>query len=95
MRGTRDLLRRRTFLVRRRGELLAHVQNTFTQHNLPTTGSRGRDLLRQDDPAAAFTDESIQWMLRSEIEVIGQLDETIVKLEAHVIRPASARSWRW
>ena len=37
MRGTRDLLRRRTFLVRRRAELLAHVQNTFRQYNIRTS----------------------------------------------------------
>jgi transposase len=88
MRGTRDLLRRRTFLVRRRGELLAHIQNTFTQYNLPNRGGRGRDRLREDDWAAAFTDESLQFMLRSEAAVIERLDETIVKLESHLIRHA-------
>jgi hypothetical protein len=34
MRSTRDLLRRRCFLVRRRGELLAHLNNTFSQYNV-------------------------------------------------------------
>src|SRR6188474_1406684 len=35
MRETRDLLRRRTFLVRRRAEALAHLVNTNSQYNLP------------------------------------------------------------
>src|SRR5512138_2690925 len=35
MRSTRDLLRRRQYLVRRQSELLAHVQNTNSQWNLP------------------------------------------------------------
>src|SRR5262245_39774987 len=35
MRATRGLLRRRTFLVRRRAELLAHLVNTNSQYNLP------------------------------------------------------------
>src|SRR5262249_48564064 len=35
MRATRDLLRRRTFLVRKRAELLAHLVNTNSQYNLP------------------------------------------------------------
>lgn len=35
MRSTRDLLRRRLHLVRKRGELLAHIQNTRAQHDLP------------------------------------------------------------
>src|SRR6516162_4955825 len=33
MRATRDLLRRRTYLVRKRAELLAHLQMTFLQYN--------------------------------------------------------------
>src|SRR5438128_11620807 len=32
MRATRDLLRRRTHLMRKRAELLAHVQNTHSQY---------------------------------------------------------------
>ena len=35
MRSTRDLLRRRLHLVRKRGELLSHIQNTQAQYNLP------------------------------------------------------------
>ena len=34
MRATRDLLRRRTYFVRKRAELLAHLQMTFLQYNL-------------------------------------------------------------
>ena len=35
MRGTRDLMRRRMHLMRKRSELLAHVHNTNSQYNLP------------------------------------------------------------
>jgi len=35
MRETRDLLRRRTFLVRRRAEALVHLANTNSQYNRP------------------------------------------------------------
>src|SRR5262249_35009906 len=34
-RATRALLRRRTFFVRQRAQLLTHVQNTNSQYNLP------------------------------------------------------------
>ena len=34
-RATRDLLRRRSFFVRHRGQLIAHIQNTNSQYNLP------------------------------------------------------------
>ena len=40
MRSTRDLLRRRLHLVRKRGELLAHIQNTRAQYNLPAFEKR-------------------------------------------------------
>jgi transposase len=88
MRGTRDLLRRRTFLVRRRAELIAHVQNTFTQYNIRVTSGWGRDRLKEDDPTAPFSDESVKFMLRADIAVIERLDETIVKLESHLLRHA-------
>jgi len=35
MRSTRDLMRRRNHLMRKRAELLAHIQNTNSQYNLP------------------------------------------------------------
>ena len=40
MRATRDLLRRRMHLARKRGELLAHVQNTNSQYHLPAIGKK-------------------------------------------------------
>jgi len=36
MRSTRDLLRRRMYLVRRHAELQAHIQSTRHQYSLPT-----------------------------------------------------------
>ena len=43
MRSTRDLLRRRLHLVRKRGERLAHIQNTRAQYNLPAFERRLAD----------------------------------------------------
>src|SRR5215470_12004339 len=40
MRATRDVLRRRTHLMRKRAELLAHVHNTNAQYNLPEIGKK-------------------------------------------------------
>src|SRR5215813_3355672 len=40
MRATRDLLRRRLHLTRKRAALLAHVQNTNSQYNLPEIGKK-------------------------------------------------------
>jgi hypothetical protein len=40
MRATRDLLRRRIHLMRKRAELLAPVQQTNSQYNLPDIGKK-------------------------------------------------------
>jgi transposase len=40
MRATRDLLRRRMHLTRQRAEMLAHIQKTNSQYNLPETGKK-------------------------------------------------------
>jgi transposase len=40
MRSTRDLIRRRLHLVRKRGQLLAHIQNTRAQYNLLVFGRK-------------------------------------------------------
>jgi transposase len=40
MRATRDLLRRRIYLMRKRAELLTHVQNTNSQYDLPEIGKK-------------------------------------------------------
>ena len=88
MRGTRDLLRRRNLFVRRRAELLAHVQNTNTQYNVPTASGKGRDRLREGIAATAFADPSVRTMLDADSEVIAQLDKTITTLETHVLKHA-------
>lgn len=88
MRGTRDLLRRRTLLVRRRAELLAHIQNTHTQYNISTASGKGRDRLREGDLSASFEDPSVQVMLAADAQVIEQLDKTIAAIEDHVLKHA-------
>ncbi len=40
MRATRDLRRRRTHLMRKRAELVTHIQNTASQYNLPSSAIR-------------------------------------------------------
>jgi transposase len=46
MRPTRDLLRRRSFFVRQKAQLIAHIVNTNSQYNLPPLA---RKLARQPD----------------------------------------------
>jgi hypothetical protein len=40
LRETRDLLRRRMYLVRKRAEVITHVVNLNSQYNLPPFGTK-------------------------------------------------------
>ena len=59
MRSTRDLLRRRLHLVRKRGQLLAHIQNTRAQYNLPAFQRRIAYPANRDAVAEYFEDPSV------------------------------------
>jgi Transposase len=69
MRATRDLLRRRMHLARKRAELLAHIQQTNSQYHLPAIGKKIAYKANRDGVAERFADpaghESIEVDLRS------------------------------
>jgi transposase len=88
-RGTRDLLRRRTFFVRHRAQLIAHIQNTNSQYNLPPitaklvyAGNRSADL------AARFADSSVQRSIQADVDLIDACDQQIDELERHLVKAA-------
>jgi transposase len=59
MRATRDLLRRRMHLMRKRSELLSHVQNTHSQYNLPEIGTNLAYKAHRGGVAERFTDAAV------------------------------------
>jgi transposase len=89
MRATRDLLRRRTYLVRKRAELLAHLQMTFLQYNLAPPAQKlcyaanraGLDL-------AVFPDASTRSMLAADLAIVTALGQQVQRLEAELVRTA-------
>ena len=90
MRQTRDLLRRRTFFVRQRAQLLAHVQNTNSQYNLPPIPQKlsfagNRD---EDELAGRFAHDSTQASIRADLRLTAAYDEQIRTLELHLTRHA-------
>src|SRR5262245_18512045 len=90
MRQTRDLLRRRTFFVRQRAHLLAHVQNTNSQYNLPPIPQKlsfagHRD---EDELAGRFSHASTQQSIRADLQLTAAYDEQIRALELHLTRHA-------
>jgi hypothetical protein len=60
MRATRDLLRRRTHLMRKRSALLAHVPNTNSQDTLPEIGKKIAYKTNRDGVAERFAEPAVQ-----------------------------------
>jgi transposase len=90
MRATRDLLRRRMHLVRKRGELLAHIQNTNSQYNLPEFGKKIAYKANREDLARRFTEPSVQKSIEVDLALIDHYDKLIRDLELHIIGHAKA-----
>jgi transposase len=88
MRATRDLLRRRLYLTRKRGLLLAHIQNTNHQYNLPPIPVR----LNYPSNRVGFIDRFIEPSVRKSMEVdlalLTQLERLIRDLELYIVRQA-------
>src|SRR6201993_1017237 len=83
MRATRDLLRRRTYFVRKRAELLAHLQMTFLQYNLaPPAQKLCYAANRAALDLAVFPDPSTRTMLAADLAIVTALDGQIKRLEA-------------
>src|SRR5262249_26666265 len=90
MRETRDLLRRRTYLVRQRAALFTHLQILNGQYNLPPFPKK---LSFAANRAALnipqrFTDPSVQQSAAVDLAVIDVLDEQIAALEFYLTRTA-------
>ncbi len=90
LRETRDLLRRRTFLVRQRAQFFTHIQNTNNQYNLPPLTKRLSYARNRTDPAIVerFPFESVQRSMRSDLKMIDVLDDETRELELYLTRHA-------
>jgi transposase len=88
MRATRDLLRRRTYLVRKRADLLAHIQNTNSQYNLPEFGKRIARKIHRTGLAEQFDDPAVARSIAVDIELIDHYDRIITNLERYILRTA-------
>jgi len=87
MRATRDLLRRRSFFVRKRAELYAHVQNSNLQYNLAPIGKVAKAATREE-LGGHFPDPDLQLSVDADLELITAYDAVISKLEKSLKRRA-------
>ena len=88
MRGTRDLLRRRTYIVRKRAEALAHIQNTNSQYNLPPLPGRISSKINRIGVPERFEEPAVRWNVTADVELIDHYDGLIRRLELYLARSA-------
>src|ERR671923_1921104 len=88
MRATRDLLRRRMHLARKRAELLAHVQNPNSQYNLPAIGKKIAYKANRDGVAERFADAAVQKSIEVDLALITYYDELLRDVELTILKTA-------
>ena len=87
-RATRDLLRRRMYLSRRCAELVAHIQNTNTQYNLPVLKKKLSRKYNHDGVADRFQDPAVRKSVEVDLAVIAALNQILNQLEWHIEKAA-------
>ncbi len=88
MRATRDLLRRRNHLMRKRAELFAHIQNTRSQYNLPEPMGRIAVSKNRVGIIERFDQPSVQNNIAVDLEMIETYDKVLSKLEWNITKTA-------
>ena len=71
MRATRALLRRRMPRTRQRAELLAHIQNTNSQYNLPEIGKKLASKAHRAGVAERFPDPAVPKSMAVALALLG------------------------
>jgi transposase len=88
MRATRELLRRRIHLVRKRAELLTHVQQTNRQYNLPEIGKDLAYKTNRPGVAERFADPAVQKSVAVDLALIDYYDQLLRDLELAIGKTA-------
>jgi transposase len=88
MRSTRDLLRRRLHLVRKRGQLLAHIQMTSHQYNLPPLGKRIAYPANREGIVEHFEDRAVRQSIAIDLALLERFDGLITDVEGYLVRQA-------
>jgi transposase len=88
MRATRDLLRRRCHLMRKRAELLAHIQNTNSQYNLPDFGKKLAYKGNRESVEEHFPEPSVRKTIEMDVALIDHYDKLLGEVELYITRTA-------
>jgi len=88
MRATRDLLRRRCHLMRKRAELLAHIQNTNSQYNLAEFGKKLAYKGNREGVEEHFPEPSVRKTIELDVALIDHYDKLLGEVELYITRTA-------
>jgi transposase len=88
MRATRDLLRRRNHLVRKRAELLTHVQHTTRQYTVPEIGNDIAYKTNRLESAERFPDPAVHTSIEGDLALIDYDDQLLRALELAIVKTA-------
>jgi transposase len=88
LRSTRDLLRRRMYFKRKRAELLAHIQNTKSQYNLPGFAKSISYKANRKNVVSHFADASVQQMIACDVSLIDHYDALLQGVELYILKHA-------
>jgi transposase len=81
MRSTRDLLRRRLHMTRKRAELISHIENTLHQYNLPPLHKKIAYKANREGVAEHFPDPSVQKSIQLDLDMLDSYDRLLPHLE--------------
>ncbi|SRR5712692_9316786 len=90
MRATRDLLRRRCHLMRKRAELLAHIHNTTSQYNLPAFDKKLAYKANREGGEEHFPEPRVRQPIEVEVSLIDPYDQLLGAGELSITRTAKA-----
>jgi transposase len=89
MRATRDLMRRRMHLMRKRSELMAHIHNTNSQYNHPIIRKDLRYAHNRAGLTSRFSDASTRKSIELDMSLIDFYDEELNKVEWFIQKQAN------
>ena len=92
MRATRDLLRRRCHLVRKRAELLAHIQNTNSQYNLPEIGKKLAYKANREGGEEHFPEPSVRKTLAVAVSLLDHYAQLLREVALYLTRTAKPQA---
>ncbi len=88
MRSTRDLLRRRTRIVRHGADLKAHVSNTLSQYNKPAHSLNLRYPAAREQMRNQFEDDSTQRNVDLDLNIIDFYTHELSRVEHFILKHA-------